>query len=543
MDPLTNFKNTSQQKQSFLNSEDLAGLSQGKIPPQAIEIEETVLGAIMLENGAFELIDDKLKPECFYLPAHRHIYETILQLNKESKAVDYLTVIEKLKKNGTLDKAGGTYNVAKLTGNVISAAHIEAHANIILEKFIQRELIRISGEIIKTSYEDTTDVFDLLDLSETKIFEIANKYLKKDFYRMDQAVADAILRIESLSKKNNSNDVSGVPSGFENLDIVTNGWQPTDLLILAARPGVGKTAFALNLAINAATHKAKPTPVGFFSMEMSISQLVNRMLSCLSEVKMEKINRGNYEKWEMKQIIELGAKVLSTTPIFLDDSSALNIFEFRAKARRMVEKHQVGLIIIDYLQLMNGSINRNSNREQEIGAISRNLKALAKELNVPIIALSQLSRDVEKRSDKHKIPQLSDLRESGAIEQDADLVLFLYREDYYQNQKQEGDDAQNDDTSGKVLLRIAKHRNGKLADFNLRFLNEIQRYEDWGNRQQISTRSNLSVYNVPSQANSANSATSENYATFSSATNNDLSSIVIDNTHVPDQDDDNIPSF
>ncbi|MCX8473239.1 MAG: replicative DNA helicase [Sediminibacterium sp.] len=529
MDPKTNFISTSQQRQSFLSPEDMSGLSQGKIAPQSVEIEEAVLGAIMLENSAFELVDDKLKPECFYLPAHRHIYETIFQLNKESQPVDYLTVIERLKKNGTLDKAGGTYNVAKLTGNVISAAHIEAHANIILEKFIQRELIRISGEIIKTSYEDTTDVFDLLDMSETKIFEIANKYLKKNFSRMDQAVAEAILRIENLSKKNNSNDVSGVPSGFELLDLVTNGWQPTDLLILAARPGVGKTAFALNLAINAAVHKVKPTAVGFFSMEMSISQLVNRMLSCLSEVKMEKINRGNYEKWEMQQIIEKGAKVLSTAPIFLDDSSALNIFEFRAKARRMVEKHQVGLIIIDYLQLMNGTSNRNSNREQEISTISRNLKALAKELNVPIIALSQLSRDVEKRGDKHKIPQLSDLRESGAIEQDADIVLFLYREDYYQNSKGNNqeilDDDDEKDKNGKVLLRIAKHRNGKLADFDLRFLNEIQRYEDFNTKNYQAT--SISSINRESLANRNYSNSNPSFAQ-----NDNLNSIKLNPTNL-----------
>ena len=333
-------------------------------------------------------------------------------------------------------------------------------------------MIRISGEIIGDAYEDSTDVFDLLDDSETKMFNITNNYLKKNFEDIGSVLANTINKIDALRTK--TDEISGVPSGFSNLDRITYGWQPTDLIILAARPAVGKTAFALNLARNAALHPTKPIGVGFFSLEMSASQLVTRILSAESEILLEKISRGKLEDHEYAQLHAKGIKRLETAPLYIDDTAALNIFEFRAKARRLVNKHHVGLIIIDYLQLMSGSNDKGGNREQEISSISRNLKALAKELSVPIIALSQLSRAVETRKES-KMPQLSDLRESGAIEQDADMVMFIYRPEYYQITQ----DDQGNDYRGLAQIIIAKHRNGSLEDVNLRFINENAKFTDY----------------------------------------------------------------
>jgi replicative DNA helicase len=369
--------------------------------------------------------------------------------------------------------SGGPYYITRLTNSVVSAANIDAHARIILQKFIQRELIRISGEIISDSYEDSTDVFDLLDDAESKLFEITNNHLRKNFDSIDTVLVKTIQRIEDLRHKND--DISGVPSGFSSLDRITYGWQPTDLIILAARPSVGKTAFALNLARHAALHPTKPTPIGFFSLEMSASQLVQRILSAESEIWLEKISRGKLEEHEMKQLYAKGIQRLAQAPIFIDDSAALNIFELRAKCRRLKNKHKVGLIIIDYLQLMSGTgDNRNGNREQEISKISRDLKGLAKELQVPIIALSQLSREVEKRKEGNKMPQLSDLRESGAIEQDADMVMFLYRPEYYDITANEFGES----NKGETHVRIAKHRNGSLETIKLRALLHIQKFVD-----------------------------------------------------------------
>jgi len=342
-----------------------------------------------------------------------------------------------------------------------------------LQKFIQRELIRVSGEIIGDAYEDSTDVFDLLDDSETKMFNITNNYLKKNYDEISDVLTHTISRIDEL--RNNKQEISGVPSGFTKLDQATFGWQPTDLIILAARPSMGKTALALNLARNAALHATKPTAVGIFSLEMSASQLVQRILSAESEIPLEKIARGRLAEHEYQQLHTKGIRRLEQAPIFIDDTAALNIFEFRAKARRLVNKHKVGLILIDYLQLMSGTGERGSNREQEISNISRNLKALAKELNIPIIALSQLSRAVENKKKKVKMPQLSDLRESGAIEQDADMVLFIYRPEYYENMTNE----MGESTTGEANIRIAKHRNGPLENIKLRAMLHIQKFENW----------------------------------------------------------------
>ena len=450
---------------------DLGNMVFGKVPPQSKELEEAVLGAIMLEKSAFDTVVEILKPECFYAEAHQSIFKAMKSLADKSLPIDLLTVVEELKFKGELELVGGPYYVSKLTNAVVSSANIEAHARIVLQKFIQRELIRISGEIIGDAYEDTTDVFDLLDDAESKLFEITNNHLRSAFEDINTVLVKTIQRIEDM--RNKDEDITGVPSGFPSLDKLTYGWQQTDLIVLAARPSVGKTAFALNLARSAALHPTKPTPVVFFSLEMSSSQLVQRILSAESEIWLEKITRGKLEEHEMKQLYKRGIERLSNAPIYIDDTAALNIFELRAKCRRLKNKHDIGLIIIDYLQLMSGGgDNKNGNREQEISKISRDLKGLAKELKVPIIALSQLSREVEKRKEGAKIPQLSDLRESGAIEQDADMVMFLYRPEYYDITANE----MGESNKGETYVKIAKHRNGSLDTIKLKALLHIQKF-------------------------------------------------------------------
>src|SRR5215510_6766773 len=470
--------NKDRKQQKRRSAIDLGTMVYGKVPPQAKDLEEAVLGAIMLEKNAFDAVIEILKPECFYVEAHQRIFQSMQSLANKSQPIDILTVAEELKSREELEMIGGAYYVTKLTNAVVSTANIEAHSRIILQKFVQRELIRISGEIIGEAYEESTDVFDLMDDAEDKIFQITNNFLKTDYKEMGSALAQAITRIDELRTK--KDEISGVPSGFDTLDRITYGWQPTDLIILAARPSVGKTAFALNLARSAALHPSKPTPVAFFSLEMGASNLVQRILSAESEIWLEKISRGKLEEHEMKQLYARGIQRLAKAPIFIDDTPALNIFELRAKCRRLKNKHNIGMVIIDYLQLMSGTgENRNSNREQEISNISRNLKALAKELSIPIIALSQLSREVEKRGAKDgtKMPQLSDLRESGAIEQDADMVMFLYRPEYYDITSNE----MGENNRGETHVRIAKHRNGSLETIKLRALLHIQKFvEDDG---------------------------------------------------------------
>jgi len=449
---------------------DMGSMVFGKVPPQARELEEAILGAIMLEKSAFDVCSEILKPECFYYEAHQRIFKAMQSLSNRSQPIDLLTVVEELRTMEDLEMVGGPYFVTKLTNAVVSSANIETHARIVVQKFIQRELIRISGEVIGDAYEDSTDVFTLLDNAEGKLYEITNNYLKRNFDSIDIVLTKTIDRIEDLRKR--QDEITGVPSGFSALDKITYGWQNSDLIILAARPSVGKTAFALNLARHAAMNSGKPTPVAFFSLEMSSSQLVQRILSAESEIELEKISRGKMQDYEMKQLYKRGFERLAKAPIFIDDSAALNIFELRAKCRRLVNKHQVGIIIIDYLQLMSGSADRNSNREQEISKISRDLKSLAKELNIPIIALSQLSREVEKRKEGNKMPQLSDLRESGAIEQDADLVMFLYRPEYHEMNANE----HGESTKGETHVKISKHRNGSLETIKLRALLHIQKF-------------------------------------------------------------------
>lgn len=454
------------------NKDNTTSLLYGKVPPHDTELEELILGAIMIEKGAFDMVSEILKPECFYLDKHQKIFTAMRHLVSLSQAIDIVSVKDELQSLGDLDIVGGAYYIAQLTNKVYSTAHLEMHARILLQKFIQRELMSIGSTIIKDASEDTTQVFDLLDSAEDSIFKITQNYLRSDYQDIDKVLVETYKRIEHL--RTHQEDLSGVPSGFSNLDKITNGWQSTDLIILAARPSVGKTAFALNLVRNAALHPKKPVPVGMFSLEMSAGQLVQRMLAAEAKISNIKISRGQLQPHEVEQLKKKGIEKLTNSQIFIDDTAALNIFELRAKCRRMVNKHKVGFIVIDYLQLMNASSgdNRNGNREQEISRISRELKGLAKDLKVPIIALSQLNRSVEGRKES-KVPMLSDLRESGAIEQDADMVMFLYRPELYQNKNEQGEDL-----TGITELHIAKHRNGSLDTVNFMFRKEYQYFEE-----------------------------------------------------------------
>lgn len=444
----------------------------GKVPPQANELEEAVLGAIMLEKDKMaEVLEIIQSPDCFYVNAHQKIYAAVRNLFDKGMPVDLLTVTEELRKTSELDIVGGAYFLTKLTMNVVSSAHVEAHARIVMEKFIQRELIRISGEVISSAYEDSTDVFDLLDQAETGLYEITDKHLRKNFKSLTDVLVETVKEIEEA--KNSKSDVTGVPSGFTELDRVTAGWQKNALIIVAARPAVGKTAFTLNLAMNAAMNADHPFPVAFFSLEMGAGELVKRMLSAVTEVTMDAITKGRMEEHEFIQLTQRMHK-LASMPIYLDDQAALNIFELRAKARRLKQRHDIQMIVIDYLQLMSGGNSTGpGNREQEISKISRDLKALAKELAIPIIALSQLNRAVESRKES-KVPQLSDLRESGAIEQDADMVMFLYRPEYYGIENNE----MGEPIEGETHIHIAKNRSGSTATVKLQFIKEYQKFVD-----------------------------------------------------------------
>lgn len=449
---------------------DLSTMVYGKVPPHAIEIEKAVLGAVLVENNrAFDVVSEILNSECFYSESHQIIYSAIQQMSVKGMFIEVLSVVEYLKKSEQLDQVGGPYYITTLATGVVTSAGLEQNCRILLEKYMKRELIKIAGQMISSGYEESTDIFDFIDETERDIFRISNSFLKKDFQRLHNLGVDVVTKIDQL--RSTTESLSGVPSGYRDIDRITHGWQATDLIILAARPSVGKTAFALNLARNACD---KSIPVGFFSLEMSASQLTQRILSAESEVPMEAIKTGRMQEYEYSVIIGKGLHRLERLNMYIDDSAALNIFEFRAKARRMVSKYGVGLIIIDYLQLMSGMRDRNGNREQEISTISRNLKALAKELNIPIIALSQLSRAVETRS-TNKIPQLSDLRESGAIEQDADMVMFIYRPEYHDIKANE----HGESTHNITEIKIAKHRNGSLDTVRLRSELSIQKFFDY----------------------------------------------------------------
>lgn len=456
-------------KQTTRKLKSVNGKIDGKLPPQAIELEEAVLGALMLDNEALSDTIDILKPEYFYRMEHQKIFDAIIVLFNESKPVDILTVIEQLKKMGALENIGGAFYITGLTNSVASSANTEYHARIIVEKFIQRSLIQISSNIIKDSFDETIDVFDLLSKAEQDLFSVTEGSLRKSYDKMSVLITNAIQSIEEL--KNKKDGLSGVPSGFSKLDRVTSGWQKSDLIIIAGRPGMGKTALALSMARNIAiNHK---TPIGIFSLEMSSDQLVNRLISSESEIPSGKLRKGNLEEYEFVQLHEK-IRDLAEAPIYIDDTPGLSVFELRAKARRLVKNHGVQIIIVDYLQLMTAGGNKSGNREQEISTISRSLKGIAKELKIPVIALSQVNRGVESRTSTSKRPILADLRESGAIEQDADIVTFIYRPEYYKIYEWEN----SDDSRGQAEIIIAKHRNGSLENIRLKFISNLAKFSD-----------------------------------------------------------------
>ncbi len=446
---------------------DYSALQFGKIQPQAIALEEAVLGAIMMDKNALPTVLDILQPASFYVEGHGYIYEAMLRLFEKTHPIDILTVHEELKSEGHIDKTGGPNYLVELTNRVASAANIEYHARIIAQKHIQRELIRASTTIIKDSFDDTKDVFELLDDAERNLFEITQQNLNRGFESVGALAIKAQKQLEELAKK--TEGLTGVPTGFTELDRLTSGWQSSDLIILAARPGMGKTAFTLSLAKNAAMDYQRP--VALFSLEMSSIQLVQRLISMEAEISSRKLRNGQLEAHEWQQL-HTAVEKLSTVPIYIDDTPAINSFELRAKCRRLKMQHDIQLVVIDYLQLMSGNIDskRSGTREQEISSISRALKGMAKELNVPVIALSQLSRAVETRGGE-KRPMLSDLRESGAIEQDADIVSFIYRPEYYDITESEGMSLK-----GIAEIIIAKHRNGALDTVKLRFIDHFAKF-------------------------------------------------------------------
>ncbi|MFC6859051.1 replicative DNA helicase [Zunongwangia atlantica] len=449
---------------------NVISLEKGKIPPQAVDLEEVVLGAMMIDKKGVDEIIDILHPDAFYKNSHKLIYEAIFKLFENTEAIDLLTVSNQLKKDGNFEKAGGDYYLIQLTQRVSSSAHIEFHARIILQKYIQRSLIKISAEIIEEAYDESVDVFDLLDSAEAKLYEVTQGNIKKSTESAQSLVIQAKNRIQEIS---NREGLSGVPSGFDKLDELTSGWQPSDLIIVAARPGMGKTALTLSMARNIAVGQG--IPVAFFSLEMSSVQLITRLISSETGLSSEKLRTGNLEKHEWEQL-NVKVKDLEKAPLFIDDTPSLSIFDLRAKARRLASQFGIKLIVIDYLQLMTaGGTQKGGNREQEISTISRNLKALAKELNVPVIALSQLSRAVETRGGS-KRPLLSDLRESGAIEQDADIVSFIYRPEYYKIE--EWDDEERSPTEGQGEFIVAKHRNGGLENIRLKFIGHLGKFDN-----------------------------------------------------------------
>lgn len=443
-------------------------IADGKIPPNALEFEKLILGTCMIDKKGLDEAIDLLTPEVFYDPKHQEIYRAIFSLYNQNHPVDIMTVIQELKRTEKLNLAGGDYYIIGLTQGVSSSAHIEYHIRLVLEKYILRSLINVSANVIEQSYRDSTDVFQLLDKTEQSFFEITNGTIKKGFDTANSLVKQALEKIKSLKDKEG---LSGIPSGFRDIDKETGGWQSSDLIIIAARPAMGKTAFILSMARNITVDHQ--IPMALFSLEMSSVQLITRMIASETGISQDKLRKGHLTEEEWQNLFNNVAD-LELAPLYIDETPALSVFDFRAKCRRLVMQHGVKIIMVDYLQLMtaNNTGKPIGNREQEISTISRSLKAIAKELNVPVIALSQLSRSVEIRTNKR--PMLSDLRESGAIEQDADIVSFIYRPEYYKL------DVWEDETPSKnqAELIIAKHRNGAVTDVRLSFLSNLAKFGD-----------------------------------------------------------------
>lgn len=441
----------------------------GKLPPHDTDLEEVVLGALMLEKDAYMTVADFLTPDAFYDPRHAKIYDAISTLGFNQRPIDMITVTEQLRANGTLDEVGGAVRIVELTSRVYSAANVEYHAKIVSQKFLARRLISFASKISTDAFDESNDVDDLLQEAEGQLFEISQTHLKREVTQIDPVLNLALEQIQTAA--NTTTGLSGLKTGYDDLDRMTSGWQNSDLIIIAARPAMGKTAFVLSMAKNMAIDYN--IPVAIFTLEMANVQLVKRLISNVANLEGEKIKSGQLSDEEWDRLNTRIAGVYSA-PLYLDETPGLSITELRTKARRLVREHGVKLIMIDYLQLMNATGLKLGSREQEVSTISRSLKALAKELNIPIIALSQLNRSTETREDKR--PVLSDLRESGAIEQDADIVCFIHRPEYY---TKSSEDANGNDIRGLAELIVAKHRSGAVGDVKLRFVSRYARFENW----------------------------------------------------------------
>lgn len=454
----------------------------GRVPPRDLDVEQAVLGALMLEKDAYSVVCDLLKPESFYDPVNSMVYAAIQQLGAAQKPIDMLTVTEQLRLDGNLEKIGGPVVVSELTSRVLSGANVEYHARIVAQKYLARELISFSSDISTKAFDEVHDVDDLLQEAEGRLFEISQRNVKKDVTQINPVIEQAIKQIQAAA--NRASGLSGLESGFHELDKLTSGWQSSDLIIIAARPAMGKTAFVLSMAKNMAVNYE--IPVAIFSLEMSNVQLVNRLISNVCELGGEKIKSGQLSPMEWDQLMSR-VKELQDARLYIDDTPSLSILELRTKARRLVREHQVRFIIIDYLQLMNATGMKFGSREQEVSMISRSLKQLAKELDIPIVALSQLNRSVETRGKDgdrdSKRPQLSDLRESGAIEQDADIVCFIQRPEYY---LRSDTDMEGRNIRGLAEFIVAKHRSGRVDDVKMRFRKEFARFENWEDGPMVS---------------------------------------------------------
>ena len=439
---------------------DTLGLEIGNKPPQALEAEEAVLGAMLLEPSVVDASMAELTKDCFYDKKNQMIFEAMSKLVTEHTSLDIITVSEKLKALGNLEAVGGSVVLANYSERVGSAAHVEYYIKILKQKTIQRDLITASYAILKEAFDDSTDVDDLIDMAQSKVYDAVQNNVRKDVQEIGSVLNEVITDIQDRQDKTG---LSGVPSGFPTLDQITQGWQPSDLIILAARPSVGKTAFSLNIARNAAVDHHMP--VAFFSLEMSARQLAKRLATSETGLSADKIKGAiRLEPYEWEQL-EYKIKDLAKAPLYIDDTPGLPLMEFRTKAKNLVKNKGVRLIVVDYLQLMQGPAELRGMREQEVAAISRTLKATAKELDVPIIALSQLSRQAVQRTGGAGKPQLSDLRESGSIEQDADMVLFIHRPDFVGL-------SENPEDKEKTQIIIAKHRNGETRDIDMVFKSE-----------------------------------------------------------------------
>ncbi len=444
--------------------------SLGHLQPQALEIEKAVLGALMIDKDAYAIVCEILRPESFYEPRNQMVYTAIRDLSMDEKPVDMLTVADQLAKSGKLEQVGGPGYIAELSSGVATSANIEYHANIIAQKSLARQLISFASAIQTKAFDETIDVEDLMQEAEGSLFELSQHNMKKDYTAIDPVIAQAVKGIQDAAK--NTDGLTGVSTGYFKLDDITSGWQASDLVIIAGRPAMGKTSFALSMAKNIAADLR--IPMAFFSLEMSNVQLVNRLISNACEIQGSKILNGQLQRDEWERL-DKNINNLLGAPLYVDDTPGLSVFELRTKARRLVREHGIKLIMIDYLQLMNANGMRFSSRQEEVSTISRSLKGLAKELNIPILALSQLNRGVESREGlEGKRPQLSDLRESGAIEQDADMVLFVHRPEYYHIYQ----DDNGRDLHGMAQIIIAKHRKGATGDVLLTFRGEFTRFEN-----------------------------------------------------------------